>query len=303
MGMIIPADGIIISSTNLKLDEASRDYDNAKAEEEQARENAEKAEEEQGKIKGELDELYNRMGQRAVYKYKADTTTIIDMFLDIGSFEDAQRVFEFIDRYNEYDQELAEERQGLFDQLEEQKELERMSEGIAREQKEVAEGIKQAAQEEIDELDEIYDNINSEVAAILARRQASTYAQSNYSSGSSASSGIDWSGVKAPSDANDIVARAYSALGSPYSWGGVGNGGFDCSGLVSYCVSGENTRIGTTSTFMGYERTSDPQPGDIVTSGYHCGIYIGDGQMIHASDYGTGVVIGNVQSDMIAVKS
>lgn len=120
------------------------------------------------------------------------------------------------------------------------------------------------------------------------------------SSSAYSNSGTSYAGA----DANDVVARAYSALGSDYVWGGVGgsDGGYDCSGLVSYAVSGSNTRLGTTNTFMGYEQTSNPQPGDIVTSSSHCGIYIGDGKMIHASDYGVGVIIGDVQSDMIAVK-
>lgn len=51
---------------------------------------------------------------------------------------------------------------------------------------------------------------------------------------------------------SDVVARAYSMLGVPYSWGGVTSDGFDCSGFVSYCLTGEEgTRLGTTETFVG----------------------------------------------------
>lgn len=49
-------------------------------------------------------------------------------------------------------------------------------------------------------------------------------------------------------------------------------------------------------------QVSDPQPGDVCTSSTHCGIYIGNGQMIHASRPGVGVVIGSVQSNMIFVR-
>ncbi len=101
---------------------------------------------------------------------------------------------------------------------------------------------------------------------------------------------------------SDTVSRAYACLGAPYSWGAVGPGSYDCSGLVSYCLTGSHTRLGTTGTFMGWSQVSDPQPGDVCTSSYHCGIYIGDGQMIHAADYGIGVIIGPVQSDMIIVR-
>ena len=48
--------------------------------------------------------------------------------------------------------------------------------------------------------------------------------------------------------------------------------------------------------------TSDPQPGDVAVNAEHCGIYIGGGQMIHAADYGIGVIVGPVQSGMIYVR-
>ncbi len=86
-------------------------------------------------------------------------------------------------------------------------------------------------------------------------------------------------------DGGTVVSRAYSKLGCAYSWGGIGPNSFDCSGFVSYCLTGRYCRLGTTGTFMGWTRVSDPQPGDVVVNSYHTGIYIGNGQMIHASDY------------------
>lgn len=128
------------------------------------------------------------------------------------------------------------------------------------------------------------------------------------SSGGSSNSGGSSSGGSSsqpeynPSTGNAVVDRAYSQLGKPYVWGGVGPDGFDCSGLVSYALTGSYTRLGTTYTFMGWPQVSDPQPGDICTSSTHCGIYIGGGQMIHAATFGVGVIIGPVQSDMIIVR-
>ena len=51
---------------------------------------------------------------------------------------------------------------------------------------------------------------------------------------------------------SDVVSRAYSCLGKPYVWGAVGPDGYDCSGLVSYCISGRHTRIGTASSFTAF---------------------------------------------------
>ena len=112
---------------------------------------------------------------------------------------------------------------------------------------------------------------------------------SNTTSGSNANGGT-------------IVSRAYSQLGKPYVWGAYGPSSFDCSGFVSYCLTGSYTRLGTTLTFMGWTRVSNPQPGDVVTTATHCGIYIGNGQMIHAPHTGDVVKVGPVQSGMIYVR-
>ena len=99
-------------------------------------------------------------------------------------------------------------------------------------------------------------------------------------------------------DGGSVVSRAYSKLGCAYSWGGIGPNSFDCSGFVSYCLTGRYCRLGTTGTFMGWTRVSDPQPGDVVVNSYHTGIYFGGCQMIHASDYNTGVIICSVAAGM-----
>lgn len=103
-------------------------------------------------------------------------------------------------------------------------------------------------------------------------------------------------------DAQETLNRAKQELGKPYRWDSVGPEAYDCSGLVSYCLTGIHARIGTTFTFMGWQRVSDPQPGDICTSNNHCGIYAGAGQMIHAPMEGAVVCYGPVQSDMIFVR-
>ena len=101
---------------------------------------------------------------------------------------------------------------------------------------------------------------------------------------------------------SDTVSRAYACLGAPYVWGAVGPGGYDCSGLVSYCLTGVHERLGTTYTFMEWPAVSDPQPGDVCVNWGHTGIYIGNNQMIHAATYGVGVIVGPVQAGMIIVR-
>ena len=108
----------------------------------------------------------------------------------------------------------------------------------------------------------------------------------------------------AAASSSETVSRAQAELGKPYVWGAVGPDSYDCSGLVGYALTGRHERIGTTETFMGWPRVGaeDAQPGDVVTSATHCGIYIGDGQMIHAPHTGDVVKIGPVQSGMVYVR-
>ncbi len=94
-----------------------------------------------------------------------------------------------------------------------------------------------------------------------------------------------------------IVATAKTCLGVPYQWGGESMSGFDCSGLVQYVLGKNGITIGRTCRKQ-YEdgepiTKSQLQPGDLVffqntyTTGLsHVGIYIGDGQFIHASSDG-----------------
>lgn len=100
------------------------------------------------------------------------------------------------------------------------------------------------------------------------------------------------------SQGEQIVATAMKYLGVPYVWGGTTPYGFDCSGLVQY-VYAEN---GISIPRVTYSQQavaspvalSDLQPGDLVFwgySAYHVGIYIGNGQYIHAPAPGQSVRI------------
>lgn len=91
------------------------------------------------------------------------------------------------------------------------------------------------------------------------------------------------------SRAAEAVAFAYAKLGSPYVWGATGPNAFDCSGLTqaAYRSAGVSLPRTTYSQINAGQRVSrsELQPGDLVFfySGIsHVGIYVGDGQMIHA---------------------
>ncbi len=97
-----------------------------------------------------------------------------------------------------------------------------------------------------------------------------------------------------------LAAYAKTFVGYPYVYGGSSPNGFDCSGFTQYCSRQMGYTIQRTATAQlsnGTKVSRDElQPGDLVFFGYgstasHVGIYIGDGNFVHAQNSSTGVVI------------
>lgn len=91
-----------------------------------------------------------------------------------------------------------------------------------------------------------------------------------------------------------IVKAALSMLGKEYTYGGSGPDAFDCSGLVKAVMAKAGISVPRTSTQLlsmsGQISASELRPGDIMARAGHCGIYIGNGVFIHASDSSVGVI-------------
>jgi peptidoglycan DL-endopeptidase CwlO len=106
----------------------------------------------------------------------------------------------------------------------------------------------------------------------------------------------------AESPGQRAVDAAMSKIGAPYSWGATGPDAFDCSGLVQW--SYEQAGVDVPRTSYEQEGAGDPvslddlQPGDVVTfyGGSHSGLYVGDGNVVHASDYGQPVDVAPLDS-------
>ncbi len=98
-----------------------------------------------------------------------------------------------------------------------------------------------------------------------------------------------------PAMSSDLISIAKSKLGSPYKWGQAGPNSFDCSGFIQYAFKeAYGIDLGHSSKAMSQTGTTinkaDLLPGDLVffttdRSGTvnHVGIYIGEGDFIHAS--------------------
>ncbi|MDT8879339.1 C40 family peptidase [Halomonas saccharevitans] len=103
-----------------------------------------------------------------------------------------------------------------------------------------------------------------------------------------------------------ILAEAKRSLGTPYRYGGTSERGLDCSGLVQRAYSRAGIRVPRTSRaqFQALPRVDEARPGDLLffaTAGgrkaSHVGIYLGDGEMIHAPGHGRSVTTTTLTLD------
>ena len=117
--------------------------------------------------------------------------------------------------------------------------------------------------------------------------------------------------VQGSTEGQKIANYAMQFLGCDYVWGGNSpEEGFDCSGLVHYVYGQFGYDIHRVACDIAgdgvHVEPDDLQPGDVLcfysSDNYigHVGIYIGNGQFIHASTYTTGVIISELDTSYYA---
>ncbi|MDO4503012.1 MAG: NlpC/P60 family protein [Coriobacteriia bacterium] len=314
-----------------KVDEAQTAVNNAQNKIDKAQTKIDKAQSRINQIKKEIRELQDKIGERARNMYRSGSATILDVILNSSSFAEFATNWDALTQLNQSDaalvskskslkveqeqkkKELVEQKKVLQDEkavLVEQKEILEEKEAEAAAKAADAKAIADNAQSTLNDMERTYKRLSKEAAKLLkeeqeaerrAAEEAARRAAEAANGGSEAPQNDE--GGYTVATGNTVVDRAYSQMGKWYSWGAVGPNTYDCSGLVGYALTGKYSRIGTTWTFMGWERTNNPQPGDICTNTHHCGIYIGGGQYINAPHTGAQVRVDSVPSSMIYVKA
>ena len=160
-----------------------------------------------------------------------------------------------------------------------------------------------------------YDRLNAaEQAASRAQaeREHAAEAAPATASGRSGRSGGS-AAAAAPAPVGQVIAGSAAAQiavdtamaqrGKPYVWAAAGPGSFDCSGLVQYAYAAAGVSLPHSSKGQaGMGRAvsrAELQPGDIIafySPVSHVGIYIGNGQMVHAPTSGDVVKVASIDA-------
>lgn len=135
-------------------------------------------------------------------------------------------------------------------------------------------------------------------AASQAKKKSTSGSSSNSSNSASHAPSMTVSGGS--EYGNAVANYALQFVGNPYVYGGSSlTNGTDCSGFVMSVYSNFGIGLPHSSSAdrkVGYEvegGLANAQPGDLVCYSGHVALYIGNGQIVHASTAKTGIIVSN----------
>jgi len=158
-------------------------------------------------------------------------------------------------------------------------------------------------------LSDIQEEEKRKMAAAAAGTTGGSSSSTNASSATTIAAALAIVASASGSSAGKAAANyACKFVGNPYVAGGTSlTNGADCSGFIyrvyadfGYSVSRNSYSLRTAGTGVSY---AEAQPGDIICYDGHVAMYIGNGQIVHASSARTGIKIGNAQyREILAVR-
>lgn len=195
---------------------------------------------------------------------------------------------------SDYQNQVA-EAQAYYDSLNEEVQAQLAAEAAAAAESEESNSVTTVVQ-----AIQTQETINSNGGDTTQTTTTDNSTTSNTSSNTSNSSNSSSSTTNVPSGGG--VSAALALVGHPYVYGASGPNAFDCSGLVCYVYGYARGRttyamINSIKASGGWKTSTDQLSyGDLVFEygGSHVGIYIGNGQIVHAANPSSGVIVGPI---------
>lgn len=133
-----------------------------------------------------------------------------------------------------------------------------------------------------------------------AAAQAAQQAAASRSAARSSRSSTNYDAIALPTSKNGAAIASYAQqfTGVPYVYSGTTTSGWDCSGFTAFVFAKFGVSLPHQSELqrdaVASRRVSNPEPGDLMWTSGHVGIYLGNGMMVHAANARTGTVVSPV---------
>ena len=303
-----------LADKEAEIEQAQKDYEAAKATEEQQYDS----------MKKRIQYLYET-GQESYLEMLLTSDSVADLVNKVDYAEELQEYDRrLLDEYKAAKQavidlqaQLEEEKQELLE-MEEQLKQEKanLESVIAQKKSQIADFDSQlsAAKAKVSEYQKKIKEQNAQIKQLQkeeeAKRKAAAAQSSTSSAGNSTASSGSTSGYSSKSSGktatvsgggggSSIASTGLRYVGNPYVYGGNSlTNGTDCSGFVHliYAACGISTPRDSNSLAGGGRAVSESEmlPGDVVCYYGHVGIYIGNGQIVHASTPSSGIKVSNM---------
>jgi cell wall-associated NlpC family hydrolase len=282
----------LVAEASHELEVVTEQLNEAKVQLEQQQAAAVSAEQAAVDAQAQLDALDGQVRQLARSAYTSEGFSRLDVLLTSGSAEEFVHQLGTLDAIAQHTNAQVAEVADVAD---------------AAERAQVqADEAAAAAQKAVDDIAAQQQELEGQIADYQRQHDALTAPQQEQvarAHGGEAVAAVP-SGVIAPSGAAQVaVDTALAQVGDAYVWGAGGPDSFDCSGLTQYAYSAAGLSLPHSSSSqskMGSAvAVSDLQPGDLLfyySPTSHVAMYIGNGQMVHASTSSKPVMVVDFDS-------